>query len=382
MSLTGGLFLSLVAGSAGAAFVLLVVRWPALGGTEIRKVAARAGLLLLVNVLVVLTVATQLNAAFLFFADWSDLAGAINGTVTKTALAKGATAKQAAAKHVRGSAATSTVLTQALPPGGTPIRGALAYIVTGANSGIRGTVLVELPPGYLAASSARTRYPVLETFQGYPGGPGTWIDTMNLGGVMAQQVAARRMRPALIVSPQVEIPSGVDTECVNGRPGYPQVETWLAEDVPNWVAHHFRVNTDRSSWASIGLSAGGWCAAMVTMLHPAQYAAGIVMGGYFRPAFGTGFEPYPPKDPLASRYDLVAVTARTPPPVAIWLETSHADPISYSSSAALLKVTRPPLSLDAIVLQHAGHRFSLWQALLPNSLTWLGANIPGFKALP
>ena len=382
MSLTGGLFLSLVAGSAVAAFILLVVRWPALSGKGAGKVAARAGLLLLTNVLVVLMVATQLNASFLFFADWTDLRGAITGTVTRTALSKGATAKEAAATTVRGPSAISAHLVRVLPAGGTPQGRAIAYTVVGSASGITGTVLVELPVGYLAAGNGATRYPVLETFQGYPGGAGTWIYTMDLGGAIAQQVSQRRMRSALIVSPQVEVPPGVDTECVNGRPGLPQLETWLAQDVPNWVTHNFRVYTDRSSWAAIGLSAGGWCAAMIAMLHPAQFAAGIVMGGYFRPQFSTAYEPYPPKDPLASRYDLVAVTAHSPPPVAMWLETSHADPISYSTSAALLNVTRPPLSIDATVLQHAGHRFSLWQALLPNSLTWLGANIAGFKALP
>ena len=41
-------------------------------------------------------------------------------------------------------------------------------------------------------------------------------------------------------------------------------------------------------------------------------------------------------------------------------------------------MTRPPLSVDAIVLQHAGHRLALWQAILPRSLAWLGANVPGF----
>ena len=105
---------------------------------------------------------------------------------------------------------------------------------------------------------------------------------MNLGGVMAQQVAAGKMQSALIVSPQIEFPGGVDTECVNGRPGNPQVETWLTRDVPDWVTHTFRVRTARSSWAVIGLSAGGWCAAMAAML-PAQYSAAIVLGGYFRP---------------------------------------------------------------------------------------------------
>jgi pimeloyl-ACP methyl ester carboxylesterase len=226
------------------------------------------------------------------------------------------------------------------------------------------------------------KYPVIEAFQGYPGDARSWIDGMNLGGVSAQQAAAKKMSPVLVVSPQVELPVGVDTECVNGIAGTPQVETWLAQDVPDFVTHTFRVKTDRGSWAAIGLSAGGWCAAMVTMLHPAQYSAAIVMGGYFRPEFGPYYNPYPAEGRLASHYDLIALTRRNPPPVAIWLETSHADPVSYTSSAAFLKATKPPLAVDATVLQHAGHRISLWQSLLPASLTWLGTNVPGFKATP
>jgi len=87
---------------------------------------------------------------------------------------------------------------------------------------------------------------------------------------------------------------------------------WLAQDVPNWVTHTFRVQTDRASWATIGNSTGGWCAAMVAMLHPAQYAAAIVMGGYFRPEFSPFYYPYPPGSQLTARYDLVALSKRQP----------------------------------------------------------------------
>ena len=79
MSLTGSGFLFLVAALTVAAFVALVVVWPALAGHGPGTVAARVGMLLLVNVLVLLTAATQLNAAFLFFADWTDLRGALGG---------------------------------------------------------------------------------------------------------------------------------------------------------------------------------------------------------------------------------------------------------------------------------------------------------------
>jgi len=382
MSLTGPVFLGLVVVVTIAAFVALVLAWPSLAGRRPAKIAARAGILLGVNLLVLLTAVTQLNAEFLFFADWTDLRGAFSGTPTVTALTRGATAAEATSRTVGGAAATTDGPLPSLPAGRVSPSGVIAYTVNGPLSGIVATVMVQLPPGYTNPGNVTTRYPVIEAFQGYPGSVQSWIGTMNLGGEVALQASAKRMRLALVVSPQVEYPPGVDTECVNGSVGNPQLETWLARDVPDWVAHTFRARTDRASWATIGLSAGGWCAAMVAMLHPAQYSAAIVMSGYFRPEFGPFFDPYPLGNPLGARYDLVALSRRKPPPVAIWLMTSHSDGVSYSSSAALLKAARPPLAVDATVFQNAGHRVTLWQGLLPGSLTWLGANVPGFKATP
>ena len=107
---------------------------------------------------------------------------------------------------------------------------------------------------------------------------------------------------------------------------------------------------NRNAWATIGYSAGGFVAAMATILHPAQYGAGIVMGGYFRPEFGPFYEPFPAKSPQGTYYDLIRVAAGRPPPVSLWVETSHADPLSYKSSAAFLHATRSPRHMQGVNL--------------------------------
>jgi hypothetical protein len=376
VSLTSGVLRALVAALTVALFAGLVLRWSLLAGPKPRAVLARAGMLLMVNLLVLLTVALQMNAKYLFFADWTDLHGALTGTVAKTSVASGGSAAAAADALVREH--PSPLLRQ-LPhlPGGT-VR---TYTVKGPISGVTGTVTVELPPGYGDASAATRTYPVLEAFHGYPGLALQMIQSFDLGGEIAAQVKAKHMQSALIVAPQSEVPLGVDTECVNGSAGYPQVETWLAQDIPNWVAQHFRVRADRRSWATIGVSAGAWCAAMVAMLHPAQFGAGIILGGYFRPDFGA-FLPYPERSLLAQRYDLVALAGRAPPPVALWLQTSHSDRVSYGTSAALLQAARAPLAVQAVILQHAGHRLGIFLGVLPDSLQWLGTNVSGFSWIP
>jgi enterochelin esterase-like enzyme len=379
MNLTGWSFPAALAAASAAAFVALVIWWPRLSGNRPGLIAARAGMLLAVNVLVLITAFAMLNAQFLFYANWSDLTGSVTATSRATTLQRGGSVAQAVAGRVEGPAAVAGDALPPLPIHRADATGVISYSVAGPLSGLSGQVMVQLPPGYTDPAQAAQRYPVLETFPGYPGQPAQWIRPMHLGTVMNQEVAAHRLRPALIVSAQVAFPRGADAECVNGVKGEPQVETWLTQDVPNWITHTFRVRTDRADWTTIGLSTGGWCAAMATILHPAQYSAAIVMGGYFRPDFGPIGEPYPPGSPLARRYDLVAKVRAAAPPTAIWLETSHADPLSYGSSAALLKAARRPLAVTAVVLQHAGHRISLWQSLLPQSLTWLGANVPGFR---
>ncbi len=378
MSLTSSFFLDAVIALTIAAFLGLVVLWPRLTARTPWHVAGRVGALVLVNVLVLLTAATQLNSTFLFFAGWGDLQGALTGHLAQTGLDRGGAASHAPDLRVRGEAARIAAhvpaLTRPVGPGGL-----LTYTVHGALSGLTGTVLVQLPSAYVSSGETTRRYPVLEALHGYPSGPLNWVKTFGIRQAIETQVRAHTLRPTLVVMPQIEFPRGLDTEGVNGGTGQPQVETWLTRDVPSWVAANFRVDAARSSWATIGYSAGGFDAAMATVLHPAQYGAGIVLGGYFRPEFGPFYEPFTPHSASGRRYDLPRVVSHRPPPVALWVETSHADVLSYGSSARFLHATRAPTAVHAVLLQNAGHRDSVWIALLPEALKWLGTTVRGFR---
>jgi S-formylglutathione hydrolase FrmB len=379
VSLTGPWFFGLVVIVAVAGFVAAVYWWPRMAGSSALAVAARAGTLLGLNLVMMLTAAIALNNQFTFFADWTDLAGALGRTQTFTTAHGGASASDAASAPLPDSLpipGTQPAL-PVLPSAGERV---LRYTITGPISGIRGSVEVELPVGYADPANRTRQYPVLETFHGYPGDISSWVDGMNLGTAVSAAVNARKVSDMVTVSPTLEVPPGVDTECVNSpKATDPQMETWLTQDVPNWLVKTFRVRTDRESWATMGLSMGGWCAAMAAMLHPDRYAAAVVLGGYFQPSFGKLYAPFTAKSPFAQRYDLVRLAQTDPPPVALWVQTSHSDPLSYPSASQLLKQARPPLSVTSLVLAHAGHRVSLWQGLLPQTLTWLGTNIPGFR---
>jgi hypothetical protein len=377
MSLTGPIFLDGIIALTVVVFLAVILIWPRLTRRTPWHIAGRVVALLLVNLLVLLTAATQLNAYYLFFAGWTDLRGAFTGHVAQTALQRGGGAQQAPNLSVKGHAASVSAHAPALAHVGSS--GLVSSVVHGPLSGLTGTILVQLPHGYTTAAAAKDRYPVIEAFHGYPGTPLSWIRAFHIEQEVQQRVQAHQLHDALIVMPQIEIPRGVDTEGVNGPPGQPQVETWLTRDVPDWVGQHFRVVANRNAWATIGYSAGGYVAAMAAILHPAQYGAGIVFGGYYRPDFGPFYEPFTPASPLGRRYDLARTVAHHPPPVALWIQTSHADPLSYTSSAQLLRLTRPPTAVHAVVLRDAGHRIGVWTALMPEVLRWLGQNVQGFR---
>ena len=360
------------------AFVGLVVLWPRLARTGVRTVAGRAGGVLLVNVLVLFLAGVLLNRQFLFYASWTDLANSFGATPKQTSIDKGGKGAAAAAIRLperQGRSITATPPAKLPPLPGSGSR--FTYTVKGAASGITSTVVVQLTPGYDPTSGRR--YPVLETFQGYPGQPTQWLDVLHLDEAVDQASSAGKLVAPIIVSPQTEVPVGVDSECVDGGGSNPKVETWLTTDVPNWVMNHFAVRTDRQGWATIGLSAGGWCAAMAAMRHPGTYSAAIVMAGYFTPWFGPYYRPFEPKSRLGREYNLLELARKNPPPVAIWLETSHVDRDSYPTSSLFLRDVRRPTAVTATVLQDAGHRMSVWIRELPNALTWLGANAPGFR---
>lgn len=391
MGLTGTWFFVLAVLATVAAFIATMLCWPRPRGeglaARLRAVLKRAGMLLTVNALVLLVAGAALNNNYQFYADWTDLGTSLFGKPLAITAA-----------HAGGSAA-QTFGTQKLPRATT--RGSyrhrkqagaaygrllkeagfahrlLTYTVHGARSGLSGTVAIILPHSYADPADAKHRYPVLEDYHGFPGAPFQGIDAIHLNTHLDSQVAAGKIADTLIVAPQLEIPNDVDTECLNGVPGTAQIETWITEDIPSWVNHHFRVQTARTSWATVGLSMGGWCAAMSTMLHPQQYSAAIVLGGYFVPQFGD-YHPYPRPSWYSRHYDLPALALRDPPRVAIWALSSRRDHLSYPSTEQLLDAARAPTSVDADILAHAGHRSTVWEPLLNRSLDWLGRTVPGF----
>jgi hypothetical protein len=111
------------------------------------------------------------------------------------------------------------------------------------------TVLVRLPPAYFDPAQETRVFPVIETLHGSPGHVEQWLGKLRLGGVLDQAVAAHRMAPAIVVSPDMNTPDSTDRECVDGGPGQLASETWASQDVPYWVEHTLRPGCCPRPWS-------------------------------------------------------------------------------------------------------------------------------------
>lgn len=365
------------------AVVWVVVRWPKAAGASVMSYVKRLVAVLVLTVLGTLNVLAPVNAAYGWYLTVQDLVDSFGqGQIITPAAVRGAPPSQAVATAVGPQpftglstaprAKTQLHLTQ------TASGGYQDFTVPGPVSGYTGTVTVWFPPSYLSAANQKREYPAIETFHGYQPAPLAYFTVFHMDSAIAQDVAAHQMRDAVVLIPHWA-PNQIDTECVNGGQGHTRMEDWLTRDVPAWAYTHLRLTPGRQSWATLGASAGGYCALVSTMLHPETFGAAISFGGYAKPDFDPSYVPFGPDSPLGRRYDLVGLARTAPPPVALWILSSIPDQLANPQSTALTAAVQAPTSVTPTVLPTGGHRSEVWTPYFPSALAWLGAHAPGFS---
>ncbi|QGF23840.1 alpha/beta hydrolase [Raineyella fluvialis] len=250
----------------------------------------------------------------------------------------------------------------------------LSVTISGSTSGISQMALVWLPPSY--QSHPNRFYPVLFGFTGSPGSPLTYKDKLNVGNMISSLQGDKQLREAIVVVPTT-FPGNNDTECTNFSQGSDQAqwETFIDSDVRNWALTNLRAETTADAWATVGYSAGGYCAPMLAVRHPDHYARAIAMSGYFAPEWGKGPQHRPVNDPT---YDLSAVVKSTKPKVDIWAYAARDDKTSMTALTEFQKAVHVPTTLTTTLQESGGHQWGVWMQGLPAGLQWLGQVSPAF----
>ena len=158
----------------------------------------------------------------------------------------------------------------------------ISVTVTGAASHITRDVLIYLPPQYFQKQYASYRFPAIELIHGQPGEPQDWLAAMDVQTTLQNLIASHRADPVVLVMPDVNGGRKISLQCLN-QVGGPADDTFVALDVPRFIAARIRVQAPGQAWGIAGYSEGGYCAANLALRHPEQFGFAGVLSGYFRP---------------------------------------------------------------------------------------------------
>ncbi len=226
---------------------------------------------------------------------------------------------------------------------------------------------VWLPPGY--ATHPHRRYPVLYVLHGLPGGQYSYRSLLFLIPTLDRLDAQ-----ALVVFPQGARAGEGDDEYLDLGPGHDWA-TALTRELPAAVESHYRALRARDAQGIIGVSAGGYGAAILGLHNLGRYRVIESWSGYFHPTTPDGSAPMPLAPRLADWADAHRLVAQLPNklrrrPTLLAFYTGSDDP--YPGFTAENRNFDRQLSAVGVphrfVVYPGGHGTSLWQA---HAAAWL-----------
>jgi S-formylglutathione hydrolase FrmB len=118
-----------------------------------------------------------------------------------------------------------------------------------------------------------------------PGGTGDWFDNADLQQVLDTFAAQHGGRAPIVVAPDGTGAGDEDLLCMDSPEA--KVDTYLSQDVQNWIHHQFASDPDTRTWAVGGLSYGGTCAYQLAVRHPALFPTFLDFSGEKHPMLDT-----------------------------------------------------------------------------------------------
>jgi S-formylglutathione hydrolase FrmB len=270
--------------------------------------------------------------------------------------------------------------------------------VTGPRSRLVRNVYVYLPPQYFQKAYAHYKFPVIELLHGSPGNPEAWVAVLDVIPTFLNLLVAHPSDAAVLVMPDTDGGQQYALQCLN-NPGGIQDMTFVADDVPDYIARFVRVQPPGRAWGVAGYSEGGYCAANLALQEPSRYGAAGVMSGYFVPIQSQvpagnrpGGKPYVTNVFAGHQAQQLVNTPRTyiakvPLSVqlpAFWLAAGAQDTQDVSAAANFRQLVQARLLLQTrlllrprpspvpfLIVPDGGHQGSVWRAALGPMLTWM-----------
>ena len=357
------------------------------------RVARRAGMLILCELLTLATAGVAINRSQDFFTTWPDLLGTGYGKVVAGDRAARLAGVQPGLDRPAQAADTGLIPYPAPAhpaPGSseiTPARLArlhaghkgsqvITFTSGGPFTGYRLPMAVYLPAAYFEPAYRPDRFPVVEFLDGYPASLASWLHGLELKHFLDRAIARHEMPPAIGVVPTTDPTPPQDSECVNAARGA-QAATYLTADVPSVIERDFRAAVSRDAWALAGYSTGGFCAVNLILQHPAQYGAAISLSGYFTPITDptTGNLYAGNAKDRAQNNPAWEITHRQLLPISLFLAAGRGDREAMTALHRFAPRLPKPITASIAILPHGGHNETVWRKLLPPAFSWLGFHL-------
>ena len=270
--------------------------------------------------------------------------------------------------------------------------------ITGLRSHLVRDVYVYLPPQYFQKAYAHYKFPVIELLHGSPGNPQAWVSVFDVIPTFLNLLVAHPSDAAVLVMPDTDGGQQYELQCLNNPHGI-QDMTFVAEDVPDYIARFVRVQPSGRAWGVAGYSEGGYCAANIALQNPDRFGAAGVMSGYFAPIqsqLPAGNKPggkpyqtnvfagYPAQQFVNTPSAYITKVPLNVQLPAFWFTAGADDKADVSAAASfrqqlqarelleareLLRTGLPPVPF--LIVPGAGHQGSVWRTTLGPMLAWM-----------
>ncbi|MFD5886927.1 alpha/beta hydrolase [Streptomyces sp. NPDC060334] len=366
-SLTGTpLFVTAIA-LAVIAVLLPLLLWGKARGPAVVRVATRGLMVVFAQVTAIALVFVAVNREENFYASWGDLLGTGKYVTAAPDLGPDGLGGAKAAEVAR-----EPKVRQEFRPVEGVGGGVRTTELDGKISGVKGDVMVWLPPQYDDPAHKDRKFPVVELIPGIPGTGKSWFQGLKAHEVLEPLMRNGTVRPFILVSPRAMLLGNGDTGCAN-IPGKVNADSWFSVDVRKMVVDNFRASDEARNWGVAGYSAGAYCAAKLAILHPDRYGAAVSLSGYNDP----GQEPSSlvAKDPeLRRTHNLKELLKARPAPPAVALWMSGAEHDGYLSGMDLKALAKNPTTVHAEKIT-GGHNLEAWSKQLPQTFGWLSGQV-------
>lgn len=383
MGLTSRKLQLLIAVLAVGCFVATVWLWPRLSGRNWRAFTGRIGALLASQLLTLFAIGLAANNWGAFYSSWGDLLGTDHSTAP--VVINGASVHPSGNGIVPGTvpagsvdvSGTKSVALQLPGAEGSAGGGTVDQVmIHGAGTGLSEPGFVYLPPQYYQPAYAKTAFPVILVFTGYPGNATSLVTRMKYPTVAAQAIHENQMKPTILVLMRPSVAMPRDNECTDASNG-PQAETFFTKDLHQALATRYRAQTGLGSWGVIGDSTGGYCALKMTMRNPESFSVGASLSGYYKAAEdSTTGNLFGGDQQLRNENNLMWRLANLPhPKVSLLVTSSRKGEPDYKATVAFAKAATAPTEAATLFLPEGGHNFGTWNQETPAALRWMSARL-------